>query len=49
VEPDELIEQLAIYAEEAQLQQMIEDMQQMTDVRKFVRSHNNVGLPGHGC
>jgi hypothetical protein len=45
VEPDELIEQSAIYAGEAQLQQMIEDMPQMTDVREFVRSHN-IELPG---
>jgi hypothetical protein len=45
VEPDHLIEQFAIYADETQLQQMIEDMPQMTDVREFVRAHN-IELPG---
>lgn len=39
-EPDQLIEQLAIYADETQLRQMIEDMPQMTDIREFVRGHN---------
>jgi hypothetical protein len=43
-EPDQLIEQLAIYADETQLQQMIEDMPQMTDIREFVRGHN-IELP----
>jgi len=45
-EPDQLIEQLAIYADEKQLQQMIEDMPQMTDIREFVRGHN-IELPGY--
>jgi len=41
---DELIEQLAVCADETQFKQMIEDMPQMTDVREFVRRHN-IELP----
>jgi hypothetical protein len=42
---DELINQLIVYADEGQLKQMIKDMEPITDVREFVRSHN-IELPG---
>lgn len=45
-EPDALIEKLAIYADEDQLQRMIENMGQMTDVREFIRGHN-IELPDY--
>ena len=47
-EPDALIEKLALYADETQLKQMIEDMGQMTDVREFVRAHD-IELPGYNA
>ncbi|SRR5258708_6208164 len=42
---DDLTEQLAVYADEGHLKQMIEDVGQMTDVREFVRNHD-FELPG---
>jgi hypothetical protein len=43
---DDLTETLSIYADEDRLQQMIEDMGRMTDVREFIRAHN-IEPPGH--
>jgi hypothetical protein len=43
-DPDSLIEKLAIYADQARLEQMVEDMSKMTDVREFFRDYN-IDLP----
>jgi hypothetical protein len=42
--PFSLTEKLAIYADQGRLEQMIEDMGTMTDVREFFRDHN-IDLP----